>query len=1556
VKHRLGFESLEPRLPLAADFVISEFLADNGGSHLDNYGVQSDWIEIHNAGDAPGSLAGYYLTDDDDELTRWQFPDVSIAAGGYLLVYASGQDDRDPLQPLHTNFSLAKEEEYLALVAPDGQTLVDSFGPQYPPQRTDISYGFGQVFEDVPYVAPRADAQILVPTSNAVDAVWNQPGYVPDAAWTNGAAGFGYEPKFNGFLVRTYRGYVATSSVIGTSLDTIQEALEVIGNPSAYTSVAGGNYATINLANGGWTGTYSGDSSFPGLTSISADHFATEAHARVTIPSAGAWTFGVNSDEGFLLQIGDEFEASRSGTGSATQLTTFTFAAAGVYDLHLYHFERIGAAGIELFAAPGTHVAWNSAAFDLVGNVAAGGLAVQSDVVVASGATIPDFLGTNLRGEMFGQAPSFYARIPFNVADPSIYEQLRLRIKYDDAFVAYLNGQEIARRNFNGTPAWNSTAASPRTGAEIFTDVEIDVTAYLNALLPGANALAIHGMNVSASDNDLLIVPQLLATDIQNETLAFFTTPTPGAANAAGSFDFVADVQFSADRGFYDDPFPLTISTATPGAQIYYTTNGDAPTLATGKLYAGPITIDKTTPLRAAAFRSGYVTSTLVSQTYLFVDDVVRQSQSSTLAAGFPSTWTPSTIADYGLDTDVIGNFDASGNSIGGDLFGGQYAGTIKDDLKSIPTLSIVMDIDDLFGTGGIYTNSLGEGAAWERLTSAEWITDDDSLEFQVNAGVRIHGGAFRRHDLSRKHSLRLLFKSEYGPGKLAQPIFGDDPDVAQEFNTIVLRAGANDSFTWNGAQDNAQYLRDEFGRSLQRATGQPSAHGTFVHLYINGVYWGLYNPVERPDNEFGASYFGADPENWDAIHLAETPSGDSVAWDAMLAKAAAAGSSLAAFMELQGKNSDGTRNAAIAPLLNVESYVDYIALNVWGGNWDWPHNNWWAGRDRNPATTTGFEFFNWDFEGTLAGSSQTNLTSTTLDQNFTGPRNAGQVHTSLKTNPEYRLLFADHVHKLFFNDGILSPANLVARYAALAIEIDQAIVAESARWGDMHGPLRTPAQWVAERDSLLNTYLPQRSAIVLQELKNYFLYPNLAAPTFSQHGGLVTPGFDLTVAAAAGAIWYTLDGGDPRAIGGAISPTAIEYTGTPIDIPYGVTVRARALNAGEWSALNEAEFTVPAVPATASNLRITELHYNPAAETGIADTDDLEFIELTNISANTVSLDGVRITQFSNDGYDFAPGLTLSPGQRIVVARSPSIFQATYGAGVNVAAAGYFDANLSNGGEAITLLDPQNNVIQSWSYDDVGAWPAAADGGGKSLEIIDPLASPSDPTNWRASYYRGGSPGTAGLAPPTPADFDGDGLVTGNDFLRWQRGLGTPALHGNQTKGDADGDRDVDAADLAAWRSAADPGEPEAALAAVALRGQLAGQDAGLTAERDFADRVEPSVVAMSTAEFVARDLMGLAPAASAGSRPNDRAASHSSSAPRARVSPLAAATDERRMLRCDWAAPALPNDDDAVSRDDDEADLTLGALDAAFADFQTRPPGQPQALASLTANSSAA
>ena len=119
---------------------INEIMASNGGSHVDEDNDESDWFEIFNEQTGAASMNGWYLTDDPNDLTKWQFPAIAIAANQYLVIFASGKDRRPSNgDPLHTSFQLDSGGEYLALVRPDGVTIADQsdFGDQF----VDVSYG-----------------------------------------------------------------------------------------------------------------------------------------------------------------------------------------------------------------------------------------------------------------------------------------------------------------------------------------------------------------------------------------------------------------------------------------------------------------------------------------------------------------------------------------------------------------------------------------------------------------------------------------------------------------------------------------------------------------------------------------------------------------------------------------------------------------------------------------------------------------------------------------------------------------------------------------------------------------------------------------------------------------------------------------------------------------------------------------------------------------------------------------------------------------------------------------------------------------------------------------------------------------------------------------------------------------------------------------------------------------------------------------------------------------------------------------------------------------------
>lgn len=1327
-------EQLEPRRLLAP--LISEFLASNTDTvHglRDYQGVLQDWIEIYNPDTQPVDLTGWQLKDGS---STWTFPAVTLGPGEFHVVFASGNDLVTP--ELHTNFKLSRDPgEYLGLLDNLGN-VIHEYRPSFPRQEDNISYGIGQNIEETKLVAAGATTRYYVPTNGALASTWTLPSF-NDAAWAQGSTGLGFANLVPGFAVTNYKANIAVSD--------LTVAQSVISTPSYQSAVYTETVSAVNFEDTGGGGHYVPDASFPGMPrGTDHDDFVVQAAGILHIPTTGDWTFGVNSDDGFLLKItGVTFSAAYGQGGTTIHGDTLDFVsprgpddslgvisglAAGDYQVELISYERGGGADTELFAAPGAQTSWTTD-FRLVGDTTNGGLAVVSEPFDGSGAasTFASLIRTDVKTAMqaVGNA-SLYSRITFDVANPQSLQSLTLKMKYDDGYVAYLNGVEIARRNAPAVIAYNSPATAERPDSQAIVFENVNVSQYLHLVQPAGNVLAIQSLNVSPSDGDLLVLPELSQIVYQGMGTHFFSVPTPGATNSPEFWYRVEDTSFSVDRGFFTQPFTLTISTATPDATIRYSLNGTTPTEADNTncfTYTGPITIDRTTTVRAAAFKTSYAATDVDTQTYVFLDDILTQPATP---AGLPASWN-GTPADYQMDPDIVND--------------PVYRDSLKDALQSLPTMSIVTDQANLFDPAiGIYANPLVEN--WERPVSLEYFDPAGSGDdFQINAGLRVYGGVGRYPEF-KKHSLRVVFSKDYGPGKLDFPLFGDQ--AVSSFDTFILRSNFNDGWTWGGSQ--AQFIRDQFADRTLLAMMSTASHGDFVHLYINGMYWGVYNPVERPDASFAASYLGGNKEDWDAVNAGEPVSGSSMQPWYDLMNFNFENGSTAAFQRVQGNYPDGTDDPATESLLDVPSYIDYMLLNFFNCNADWPGHNWYVARPRG-TSSTGFKFFPWDTEMALGLAWIRDPAGDMTGVGGADSNDPAEPYYWLRQNPEFQMRFADRAHKYLFNGGALTTAAVVARYESLANQVAASMIAESARWGDVvSGSPFKPTDWQNERDWLLNTYLPQRNAALLQQLRNGSLYPSTDAPTFRingtyQHGGTFTLGALLSMTAPAGTIYYSLDGTDPRLPGGAIRPGAQIYHG-PLTLNANAHVKSRALVNGVWSALNEATYCVDLAPS----IRITEMMYNPAAPTaaelaaGFLNNDDFEFVEIRNIGTDTFRLGGLRF----GDGiaFTFPDTVSIGPGQYRVIVRNEPAFWLRYPAVDPSIIAGVYTGSLNNAGETIELAAPVGGDIHLFTFD--GGWYDQADGAGFSLTIRDPRgALPLWDTRdgWRSSAAPGGTPGS---------------------------------------------------------------------------------------------------------------------------------------------------------------------------------------------------------------------
>jgi hypothetical protein len=621
----------------------------------------------------------------------------------------------------------------------------------------------------------------------------------------------------------------------------------------------------------------------------------------------------------------------------------------------------------------------------------------------------------------------------------------------------------------------------------------------------------------------------------------FFTSPSPSSENISVYQGFIDEVKCSHEHGFYDATFSVTLATETNGAVIYYTLDGSEPYNTTdGRrsptviIYSVPLTINKTTCLRAVAIKPGWKSSDIITRTYIFLDDVIRQSPTGQPPGPqWPGGSVKGQAIDYGMDPDVVNN--------------SRYRNEIKDALLAIPTISLVTDLDNLFApSSGIYVNARQDGIEWERPTSAELLNPDGSEGFHINAGLRIRG-AFSRDSSNPKHALRLFFRTEYGAGKLRYPLFGSEG--VDEFDKIDLRTSQNNSWAFQGSSQNT-LIRDVFSRDVQRDMGQPYTRSRYYHLYINGHYWGIYQTQERADADFAESYLGADKEQYDVIKNDSSGSRALHATDGTidayrrLYDAAVAGfGSDAAYFAVQGLRPDGTPVPTGERLLDPENLMDYMICTYYTGDPDapvscWAHfsNNVFAIYNR--VQPQGFTWYRHDAEHSLGANGGVNegrLLTDSTDRAI-GEQwrhfNPAWLHIRLTDHPEYLMKFADRVNKYFFNDGILTAAHNIRRWNDRAEQIDLAIIAESARWGDAktHPPF-TKDHWESQNNYMVNTFFPRRNQIVINQMRSVSMFPDLALVSFNRHGGQVLPGFKLNMSqsnGATGTIYYTLDGNEP--------------------------------------------------------------------------------------------------------------------------------------------------------------------------------------------------------------------------------------------------------------------------------------------------------------------------------------------------------------------------------------------------------------------------------------------
>ncbi len=580
-------------VPVSAQVIITEFMASNSHTLLDEDGDSSDWIEIQNIAITNVNLLNWYLTDNSSKPTKWAFPSTNLPPGNFMIVFASGKNRRTPGLPLHTNFKLSSDSgSYLALVMPDGVTKATEF--TYLKQLPDISYGFGLVPAANLLVTTNSTGRVLVPTDGTLGTNWMAMGF-NDTAWRAATNGIGFETGMGEYLGTVAADVLAdnpagywrlgeTSGTVATNSGWIAGSgngqylggiVNGVGGPQppAFNGFESNNLAAQFNGSGArvevpytpdlnpsapftveaWVKpSQTGGNASCVLSSLRIPVSALNGYAFYQDYHAkGQWEFLLGNSKGYIAHL----------CGGTVDTNHWQYLA-GVCDsstARLYvNGSLVASTNLVSAFAPNTSgkldiggrndgSVYYAGGVDEVSVIAralsTGEITTRYQVATNSAGLTNVFyytglIKTDLRTNMYGSNSSAYLRLPFNVTNTANISSLTLRVRYDDGFAAFLNGALVASANVPATLNWNSSATNRHSDAVAQQFESFDLTAAIGYLQNGANVLALQGLNVSATNSDFLLQVELEGDGYQYSTDArYFTQPTPGAPNIAGVKD-----------------------------------------------------------------------------------------------------------------------------------------------------------------------------------------------------------------------------------------------------------------------------------------------------------------------------------------------------------------------------------------------------------------------------------------------------------------------------------------------------------------------------------------------------------------------------------------------------------------------------------------------------------------------------------------------------------------------------------------------------------------------------------------------------------------------------------------------------------------------------------------------------------------------------------------------------------------------------------------------------------------------------------------------------------
>jgi hypothetical protein len=791
----------------------------------------------------------------------------------------------------------------------------------------------------------------------------------------------------------------------------------------------------------------------------------------------------------------------------------------------------------------------------------------------------------------------------------------------------------------------------------------------------------------------------------------YFGVPTPGALNndTPAPPPRPAPVQFSQASGLFTNPFVLTLSAPDSNAVIRFTTNGSIPGVTNGAVYTMPLTVTNTTHIRAVAIVSN-IASRLTGASYIrLANDLV----------GYTSSLPIMVIENFGAGVIPVKPFN--GNGAGIKQSPRQFAAWATFDRNG--GISAFTNAPQMFAHIGIRSRG-GASSQWRQKPFGVEAIEEDGDEQDVSPlGLPAHADwilYFPDADTATSKDATMLFNT------FAFELSARTGHYAVRFRFVETFLNEDGGDLRLADRRGVYAIVEKVSRGEDRLD--------FQRLSSEGTNGGWLLNINRMDSEpdYGWPAVNGATQPW-FFHTAGPNRILQTADNALPVQGDDEPQQVNAFINFDNPNGYTINTNQRTTIQNWFKQFEDVLWN--DALWRHPVNGYRKYVDdvdfadffvMNALTRNGdgllISLFPWK------GDDGRLRMGPVWDFNYNTYYISGAATGTLYHRADrlwYKRLFADVDFLQLYIDRWWDHRRGAMSNAGMDAIVDGQMTDISPAKALLNG-LPSTTEW-SNRLSQFKTWLKDRANWIDS---NYW-----RPPTFNTNGGAVPDGFQVTISGTNGTIYFTTDGADPRASGGAVAASAQSYQGVPITLHAQTLVQARIKSGTNWSGLTAAVFYTP---QDLTKLAITEIMYNPPAF-GAWNGDELEFVEFKNTGTNTLNLGGLTFTAGIN--FTFTNGTLLGPGQFFVLARNAAAIASKYsGFVVN----GVYTGKLDNSGETLRLSTALTNTVLEIVYNDRAPWPLAPDGWGFSLVPRNTMAADnsSDGSSWRASAALGGSPG----------------------------------------------------------------------------------------------------------------------------------------------------------------------------------------------------------------------